>query len=62
MNWLENERTLTAAQKVVLKEKMEKDAAAVGMDTLDRKAVMRIIRDWKILYGLVRWKCPASRG
>ncbi|KAI9843963.1 MAG: hypothetical protein M1837_006004 [Sclerophora amabilis] len=53
VDWPETARFLNAEEKALLSLRLEQDGGFARMDRLDRKAKMRILRDWKIYVGTV---------
>lgn len=53
-DWPANTKKLTPDEKMLLKSRMDKDTEMAKMDKLDRKAMKRIVKDWKVYTGSIK--------
>jgi hypothetical protein len=52
-DWPADTKKLTPDERMLLKSRMDKDTEMAKMDRLDKKAMKRIITDWKIYTGSI---------
>jgi len=61
-DWPETAKFLTDEERAMLLARLSADTGGAVMDRLDKRATMRIIKDWKMYAGAFAFMCVSSNG